>query len=123
MRTSRNIFALLLLVYQAAFLNVFLPGHTRGAMTLDGRHSPAACRSCCCGRPEDPTAGKTPSKDDRDHCAVCQFMLGLTSVPVVYLTLADRGLVELLPVPPPAVGTVRDLVPTYYGNGPRAAAA
>ena len=34
-----------LLVYQFLFLNVVLPGHTRGAITTDGKH----VAKCCCG--------------------------------------------------------------------------
>ncbi len=109
-----------LLVYQALFLNVFLPGHARGAITLDGKHATAAC--CCCGtaaesRP-DGKGPAVPSERDREHCAVCQFVAGLTSVPVVRLTIHGAGLLDLLPVPPPAVVAARNLIPTYHACGP-----
>lgn len=54
-----------LVIFQFFFLNVFLPGHTRGAITIDGKSSVA---SCCEGRP-----GKkhSPTRQDRQCCAVC----------------------------------------------------
>jgi hypothetical protein len=100
-RPSRIILGLLL-AYQALFLNVLLPGHTRGAITLDGKHT-APC--CCCGGGADRPAGKgpaVPSQRDRDHCAICQFAAGITSVPMLYLKLAEAGLVERLPPPRPS---------------------
>ena len=108
-------------MYQAFFLNVVLPGHTRGAITTDGKHTPARC--CCCGggAADHGPANKgpaEPSRRDRDHCAICDFAAGLTSVPVVVLTLPPLGLLDLLPVPPPAVDESRDLLPTYLACGP-----
>ncbi len=124
MRFARSILAALrsrpaaavLLVYQALFLNVFLPAHTRGAVTLDGRHAAA----CCC-EADVPRSGKppaVPSGRDRDHCAVCQFAAGLT--PVLYLrtTLAASALLGRLPLPPPPVTVSLDRIPTYFACGP-----
>ena len=124
MRLHRNILAALrsrpaaavLLVYQALFLNVLLPGHTRGAITLDGKHVPA----CCCDRDPRPTGRPpaVPSQRDRDHCAICQFAAGLTPVLFFRVTLAAVGLLRRLPVPPrPVVGSL-DLIPTYLARGP-----
>ena len=120
-RPSRIILGLLL-AYQALFLNVILPGHTRGAITLDGKHTAARC-CCCCGSDDRP-AGKAPavpSQRDREHCAICQFAAGITSVPVLYLKLAEAGLVERLPPPRPSVVVSLDRICTYLACGPPAA--
>jgi hypothetical protein len=120
LRLSRLILGLLLL-QQAFFLNVLVPGHTRGQMTLDGKHEPdtGGCSACCCNKPATPVKERgAPSRRDRDQCAVCQFVAGLTSVPVVRLTLPELGLLDLLPVPPPAVVVSLDLIPTYQACGP-----
>ena len=108
-----------LLIYQALFLNVVLPGHTRGGVTLDGKHSAATC--CCCGTSSKIPA--TPSQRDKDNCAICQFMAGLTPAPVVSLTLPELGLLKLMPVPPPAIVVARQLIPTYFACGPPLSAA
>ncbi len=114
MPASRAILCLLL-AYQAWFLNVLLPGHARGAVTVDGKHSPAAC---CGGGGTAPGHDQVPSQRDRDHCALCQFAAGLTSVPVARVALADLGLLERLPVQPPAAAVPRDPVATYLACGP-----
>ena len=119
--TARRVIFGLLLVFQAFFLNVILPAHTRGAFTLDGKHSTDGPSGCCCcgGAAAQPGHGPfTPSQRDKDNCALCQFMAGLSSAPVVTLTLPELGLLTLLPVPPPAVHVARDLQPTYFACGP-----
>jgi hypothetical protein len=114
-RWTRSILGLLL-VYQAFFLNVLLPGHTRGAITVDGKHTPAAC--CCCGGKPAGGDPAVPSQRDRDHCALCQFAGVLTPDPVVQLVIAELGLLDVLPTPAPAVAESRDLVTTYLACGP-----
>ena len=111
--------AAVLLVYQAVFLNVFLPGHTRGAITVDGKHAAACC--CCGGAVQRPAGGHgpaAPSPDDRAHCALCEFAAGLTPDVSFRVTPDELGLLDLLPLPPPAVVCSRDLTPTYLACGP-----
>jgi hypothetical protein len=120
MRLSRFILALLL-IYEAMFLNIVLPGHTRGQITIDGKHTvdSNSCPLCCCCATETPASGPAvPSQRDREHCALCQFMAGLTSVPLIRLTLPELGLLELLPVPPPHSIVSLQLIPTYLACGP-----
>jgi hypothetical protein len=95
----------LLLAYQFIFLNVILPAHTRGAVTLDGRHT--ACLMCCCcggGKPADNSSAPVPSQRDRDNCALCNFAARLTFVVPPNLRLTDFQLLEVLPpAPAPAI--------------------
>jgi hypothetical protein len=125
MRYPRAILGFLL-VYQALFLNVVLPGHTRGAVTMDGKHTPGCCCCCAC-RGDAHAAGDkpapTPSPGDRDKCALCNFAAGLISVPPVRLVLPDLGLLKRLPLPGPAVAVAADFLPTYFACGPPASPA
>ena len=112
----------LLLVYQALFLNVVLPGHSRGAVTLDGRHTADLKPCCCCGGSGDPSAGHpgpaVPSRRDREHCAICQFAAGLSPAPFLHVTLAPAGLLDRLPDPPPDRAVPADPALTYLACGP-----
>jgi hypothetical protein len=107
-RRSHRLGPWLLLAYQFVFLNVVLPGHTRGAITLDGKHT--ACPMCCCcdsgGGGTDPGTGKqpAPSQHDRDNCALCNFAARLTFVVPPNLRLTEFHLLEILPpAPSPAI--------------------
>jgi len=107
--------AVALLVYQAVFLNVLLPGHTRGAITLDGKHTPA----CCAGDPKPPAgAPAVPSRRDRDRCAVCQFAIGLTPVLFFRTTLDGLGLLRRMTAAPRLAVCPLELIPTYLACGP-----
>lgn len=121
---ARRSLATLLLAYQAFFLNVLLPGHTRGAITLDSRH---AARSCCCCEPGgDAAAAKekgVPTQRDREHCAVCDFAAHLTPPDTFVVRLDPFGLVDRLPPPPPAVAAAIDRIGTYLATGPPASLA
>lgn len=94
-----------LLVFQALFVNVFLPAHTRGAITLKAGgqgmslssrcESPgntgaprAAPASCCApmGRDPHPQKPAQPTPSDRACCAVCY--IASLYVPVVPFDLA-----------------------------------
>ncbi len=114
--------AVFLLVYQAVFLNVVLPGHTRGAVTLDGRHTADWC--CCCGggaeaRPAPDRKGPSaPSQRDRDHCAFCHFAARLVPPVVPDVRLAPPGLLVVLTTPRPAAIAPAARIVTYYGRGP-----
>jgi hypothetical protein len=111
-----------LLIYQALFLNVLLPGHTRGAITIDGKHTTDACPCCCCcGGDKAATANPDfgmPSKRDREHCAFCEFAVGLISIPIVKFTLPEFGLLDVLPIAPPRVVISLDRISTYFACGP-----
>jgi hypothetical protein len=95
----------LLLAYHCVFLNVILPGHMRGAVTLDGKHTGCPmCSLCAAAAHADKTGQPIPSQRDRDNCALCNFAARLTFVVPPTLRLTDFHLLEVLPpVPAPAV--------------------
>ncbi|HSV12932.1 MAG TPA: hypothetical protein VLI90_01635 [Tepidisphaeraceae bacterium] len=117
---------LALLIFQAIWLNVILPGHTRGVVTTPGTEC-SACESSsapqrtttCCGSSSDSKRQQTPNRRAQ-HCAICAFAARLTLPPVIDLTPAPLGFLERLALAPPArVESVRSL-PTYDGRAPPA---
>lgn len=115
---GRRPFVAALLLYQALFLNVLVPGHTRGQITTS---SDSSCSSCCASETSDSKRndGK-PTERDKINCAVCYFVARMTPVAFVSLTLPELGLLRLLPTPPPAAVESDEFVPTYLGRGPPA---
>lgn len=107
---------LFLLVYQAIFLNVVLPGHTRGAITLSGKAESSMGCDCC----QDKQHGDrgTPTPKDRQNCALCHLAARITPPPVVTMTLPELGPLEILPFPPPMVIEASEHRLTYHGRAP-----
>ena len=108
-----------LLVFQAIWLNVIVPGHKRGIVPLPG--SCHANDSCCaadgCDSEQAPGshgsdaggARHTPlPRDSASHCAICQFAARLTLPPVVDYVPPLLGLALVLDPPAPlSVESVR----------------
>ena len=91
-------FRAIFLAFMTWLLVVFLPGHTRGAITMnpheqqgDSCCKPAAKVASCCG--EKSSDGK-PTQRDRAACAVCWWAAGLLTTPpfVLDATHAERAL-------------------------------
>ena len=122
----RHAISVLLLGYLAVFLNVVLPGHTRGAITLDGKHTPAAgcCCCCCCGssKASRPSQGR-PSQRDREHCALCDFAAHVTPAVPVDFRPPPMALLALLPPPTPTFVASVERLRTYLACGPPPARA
>jgi hypothetical protein len=98
---------LFLLVFQALFLNVVVPGHERGIVQLAGspcescQSSRPAPRSCCTNRTD---STRQPADPDRpSHCAVCSFAANLCIPPVFHLTPQALGLLEVCDPPAPHI--------------------
>lgn len=79
-----------LVLFQCVFLNVFVPLHTRGAVTLAGKSTVASC----CARPESDRKHETPTPDDKKSCAVCYLVSAYVPVTPVVLELQYRELVR-----------------------------
>ena len=132
----RRLIAILILLQQAAWLLVILPGHQRGAMAIAGTEiSPAsvnngACvpkkhHSCCESDSAESTSSRNAkSKTSQDplkklsHCAVCHIAVRLTPAPPPDFVPSPTGLVERLsPSGPDAIVSLH-LAPTYDATGP-----
>jgi hypothetical protein len=126
-------FHLALLLFQFVWLNVVLPGHTRGIVTLPGATgcemadmprvavAVAVAAHACCSTPKPVKSATDPHSVPAKRaaqCAICAHALRITPPPVVDLAPPRAGLLELLP--PPAARSARssDFFATYLGRAP-----
>lgn len=115
--------AAFLLVFQTIFLNVVVPGHTRGAITTSGKVTIASLADLgCpfCPQPIKNDSKKSPSSQDRSNCAICQLAVRMTHAPVIDFRLGELGLLEVVPPPAPQIAPVCIVVPVQYCRGPPA---
>ncbi len=111
-----------LLLFQAVFLNIVVPGHTRGAITVAGYSQQAriAAGCCCCDTQSVPTSDgkRTPTPSDKAHCAICYFAAGLSTPEFYDYRLAELGPIDLLPFPPPESEPITYHAYAYPCRGP-----
>ncbi len=117
-----------LLLQQFIFFNIILPGHTRGQITTDGKHTKdpapiASCCCCCCGShataPDTkPDSKSPPSKRDREHCALCDFAARVLPTPSPCIILPELGLLDIVPPARPCTPIPADLIQSYQSRGP-----
>jgi hypothetical protein len=105
---------LAVLLYEAFFLNVLFPGHTRGAITLNGRETPA----CCAAHETKQSQKQAPTEKDKQNCAVCNFAARMSVPPAICVVMPELGLLQLLPIPPPVVAISADRSLPYLSRGP-----
>jgi len=110
MAMCRRALRISLLLFQALWLNVIVPGHTRGMVALPG----AACESCgqaqreCCSSSRADPSHRAPVRDPASHCAICFFAVRISLPPVIDFTPPRLGLAEILDPPAPrAAVTIR----------------
>jgi len=116
---GRRAFRIALLVFQAVWLNIIVPGHTRGVVALPGTASPSpAC--CCCGGERGDASHHAPVGDPAGHCAICYFAACLFLPPPIDFAPSPRGLAEILDPPAPRSATsvrsrlvLRDRAPPF----------
>lgn len=114
-----------LLIFQALWLNVILPGHMRGVVTLPGSADQSEagddCGSCCATSKPDSSQDKSPSDGNRAaRCAVCFFALRVTPPPVVDLRPPAMALLEIEAPPAHATFVSYEHRLTYLGRAPPA---
>jgi hypothetical protein len=113
MKPRRNIFAfrrlnklvaIFLLVFEGIFLNVIIPGHTRGAITLSGKENVgcAADLGCPFCSPVKKESKQVPSDKDRSECAICNFAALLSVPPVVDFVPPLTGVARAVELAAPA---------------------
>jgi hypothetical protein len=124
------------LLFQAIWLNVVLPGHTRGIVTLAGA-SCSACatqagddagraaanKHCCSASPASHQARHDPTPRQKANCAICAFAARITPPPPISVIPQHAGPAIALTPPLRQAAVSLELIPTYYGNGPPPAAA
>ncbi len=112
MRKSGRI---LLLVFQVFWLNVVVPGHQRGVVSLPG--SGCACAACGTGE-HAPAKAPAPRGDAATHCAICHFAARVTPPPIYDFTPPRLGLAAILDVPAPAIFKCISIPACYDGRAP-----
>src|SRR3954466_8008129 len=116
----KRAFRFALVLFQVFLLNVFVPGHTRGMITLPGAREDATHPACCQSHHNSSSSHDAPTSKDRANCAVCFFAARLCAPPVCDLQLQPLGLIALLPPPALQATVAADLFPTYLSRGPPA---
>ena len=118
---ARKSVAVFLLAFETIFLNVIVPGHTRGAVTLTGKSEIASLGDLgcpLCARSDDSSKQKKPSEQDRSQCAICQLALQMFTAPPVDFRLGEIGLLELIPPPAADVAPMVAALPIPFSRGP-----
>jgi len=111
-----------LIVFQVFWLNVLLPGHTRGVIVTPGNEQESlldrAAGDCC--HPSSSPAKSAPTDSQRRaaHCAICFFAAHLSTPPVIDLSAPPLGLTETLDSLAPTVVYSASFTPTYLGRAP-----
>src|SRR5436305_2037273 len=122
----RRGFSIALLLFEALWLNVIVPGHTRGIVPLPGSacprcvaHAAQTCHGSSATSPHHPDDGR-PCGDPAGNCAICHFAVRLTLPPVIDLTPPRLQLVETCRAERTVVPSSIRLNLTYYGRAPPA---
>lgn len=115
-------FRITFLLFEALWLNVIVPGHQRGIVSLPG----TACPNCAPSEPVEPCcADEKPAPkecpipgDPAKQCAICHFAAMLTIPPPIDLSAPSLGLLEFLPVPAAGISRHASFRVTRYERGP-----
>jgi hypothetical protein len=114
-----------LLLFQALWLNVIVPGHRRGQIALPGE----ACGTClqsaretddCCQTHRD-SRGSNPHPSRGDpalHCALCYFAVRVTPPDPIDLTPPALRFCERSILPAPQICIPLPFLATYEGRAP-----
>jgi hypothetical protein len=106
---------ILLLIFEALWLSVVVPGHRRGVVPLPGERcvacEPAKQRGCSernSSKPVDPAS----------HCAICYFAARLSPPPAIQFAPPRLQFLCAAQSPVPPSRPTLPLLPTYDGRGP-----
>jgi hypothetical protein len=119
----RRIFSIALLLFEALWLNVIVPGHTRGIVALPGEQCAVcetgvqpACQRCSSAKHRD--SHKQPIGDPAAHCAICHFAARVSLPVAIDLTPPKLELIGLLEDRCPARPSAITLSMPYDGRAP-----
>ena len=111
-----------LLAFQFLWLNIILPGHQRGVVTMPGAECPACEapaeqteRACCARHTHVPH----PVPSDRsERCAICFFAARVSQAVAFDFTHPPLQFVGMHELPPAAVSHSPQFASTYLGRAP-----
>jgi hypothetical protein len=112
-----------LIVFEALWLNVIIPGHTRGCVTMPcGCSEGAAAPSCPLCAAAEKGSQHAPTPSDREHCALCFFAAHLSIPPTLDLSAPELRFLHY--VGPAAARHLfaREVLVPFDGRGPPVAA-
>jgi hypothetical protein len=107
----RRVGVILLVIFEAIWLNAFLPGHTRGIVTIGES-------TCCASKHKDK---KSEQQDRVKHCAVCFFAARLTSSPTLVIELPPLAKLDEAPPQHPIALTSVNRIAVFDSRGPPSA--
>ena len=119
-----------LLAFEALWLNVIVPGHSRGAVGLPGESCPLcpavavssdSVTPKCCDRGSTPDSRDShPARDPAAHCSICHFAARATPPPVIDFTPPKPEILAIRPTASMSALYSRPPAPTYLGRAPPA---
>ena len=115
----RRAFTTILLVLEALFFNVVIPGHARGMIELPGADR---CPACCVAR-HSPQKNSPTDSQRTQNCAVCAFAAQLIVPPAADFAPPLTGTNEILPPPSAQQFEVAAFPQPYFGRAPPASHA
>ena len=101
------------ILFQFVWLNIVLPVHTRGIVTV-GESCDAG--SCCAHKVDK--SHKTPTREDQKHCAICAFAAALSIPPAFDSTLDLLGPGRLADIRQPDLVQVVRIALTVHERAP-----
>ena len=112
----------LFILWQVFWMNIFIPGHTRGAYgEVGGGCCAPAVKSASCCKAGKPEGQQPPTEEQKQRCVVCYIAKGYTVATAFVVELAPSGrAVERIHARQAQVRSVRFELP-FYPIGPPAA--
>jgi hypothetical protein len=106
-------------VFELIWLNVIIPGHTRGSVTMPccscETHTSADSCPMCAAKKAGP---RTPTPADREHCALCFFAAHLSIPPTIDLSAPKLRFLNYVR-PEVAMHLIaREVLVPFDGRGP-----
>lgn len=128
----RRLGTISLILFQVVWLNVILPGHRRGVVTLPGTAAaantncespPQPAHGCCKAAPAisgtDGASDQQPAKPgNAANCAICQYAAGLVVPHTIDVVPAPVGLAEASRLVRSRTVEDQPLARTYDACGP-----
>jgi hypothetical protein len=104
-----------LILFQLVWLNVVLPGHTRGLVTVG---QPCESPARCCAQKSKVPGSKSPTPDQQKRCAICAFAAALSTPPVINISLELRDVARSVRISKPASIASPDLCRSHRERAP-----
>ena len=115
---------LALVIFELIWLNVIIPGHTRGCVTMpcgcsEGSAASAAAVACpLCAAAEAKGSHHSPTPADREHCALCFFAAHLSIPPAIDLSAPRLRFLNYVGADAARHLFAREVILPFDGTGP-----